>query len=171
MDFFLDTEFIETESTVELISLAVVADDGRELYAISTEFDASRASPWVVEHVLAKLEPRDHPAWLSREQIKNRLLALVGDESPRFWAWGGAAYDFWALVQLFPLAERVPDGWRYTAYDISLLVEQAGLAVNPVDPRLPQLPPEAAHHALVDARWARQVHDAVASGRPSAHAR
>ena len=164
MDFFLDTEFIETESTVDLISLAVVSADGRELYAVSTEFDVAQAGPFVRDHVLPHLEPRDHPAWLGRSEIKDRLVAFVGDEPPRFWAWGGAAYDFWAMVQLFPLAERVPPGWRYTAYDLSLLAEQGGFIVDPVDPRLPQLAPEVAHHALTDARWARAVFDAVGGG-------
>jgi hypothetical protein len=32
--YFLDTEFIEGERTVDLVSIAVVADDKREYYAI-----------------------------------------------------------------------------------------------------------------------------------------
>jgi hypothetical protein len=52
------------------------------------------------------------------------------------------------------------DGWRYTAYDVSLLVERAGLSVEPLDPGLPQAPPNV-HHALADARWVRDLYRAV----------
>jgi len=38
--FFYDTEFIDNGRTIELISIGVVSEDGREYYAISTEFPA-----------------------------------------------------------------------------------------------------------------------------------
>ncbi|HEU4360304.1 MAG TPA: hypothetical protein VFR27_02205, partial [Mycobacterium sp.] len=54
MRYFYDTEFIDDGYTIELISIGVVAEDGREYYAVSTEFDAGRAGPWVRTHVLPK---------------------------------------------------------------------------------------------------------------------
>ena len=47
MRFFYDSEFIEDGRTIELISIGVVAEDGREYYAVSSEFDPSRAGDWV----------------------------------------------------------------------------------------------------------------------------
>lgn len=47
MRYFYDTEFIEDGHTIELISIGVVAEDGREYYAVSTEFDPERAGSWV----------------------------------------------------------------------------------------------------------------------------
>ena len=44
MRYFYDTEFIEDGSTIELVSIGIVAEDGREFYAVSTEFDASNAN-------------------------------------------------------------------------------------------------------------------------------
>lgn len=55
MRYFYDTEFIEDGHTIELISIGVVAEDGREYYAVSTEFDPERAGSWVRTHVLPKL--------------------------------------------------------------------------------------------------------------------
>ena len=52
MRYFYDTEFIEDGSTIELVSIGIVAEDGREYYAVSTEFDASNANEWVRENVL-----------------------------------------------------------------------------------------------------------------------
>ena len=45
--FFYDCEFIEDGHTIELVSIGVVDETGREFYAVSTEFDPSRAIDWV----------------------------------------------------------------------------------------------------------------------------
>ncbi|MGH3782429.1 MAG: polyadenylate-specific 3'-exoribonuclease AS, partial [Pseudonocardiaceae bacterium] len=42
MRFFYDCEFIEDGVTIELISIGVVDEQGREYYAVSTEFDPER---------------------------------------------------------------------------------------------------------------------------------
>lgn len=57
MRYFYDTEFVESgpEHPIELISIGIAAEDGREYYAQSMEFDASKANEWVAEHVLEKL--------------------------------------------------------------------------------------------------------------------
>ena len=39
MRYFYDTEFIDNGRIIDLISIGVVAEDGREFYAVSTEFD------------------------------------------------------------------------------------------------------------------------------------
>ncbi|MGB0973238.1 MAG: hypothetical protein ACPGVG_20135, partial [Mycobacterium sp.] len=54
MRYFYDTEFIDNGRTIELISIGVVAEDDREYYAISTEFDPERAGRWVRKNVLPK---------------------------------------------------------------------------------------------------------------------
>lgn len=160
VDFFVNSEYIDAEREIDLISLGIVAADGREFYAISTEFDDARANEFVRTVVLPLLEPPGHPAWMSRAQLKDELLAFIGADRPRFWSWLAAPYDFMVMAQLFAPADRMPGGWRYTAYDVSLLVENAGLSVEPVDPSLPQAPPNV-HHALADARWVRDLYYAV----------
>ncbi len=52
MRYYLDSEFIENGVTIDLISIGIVADDGREYYAINSECDFSKASDWVLENVL-----------------------------------------------------------------------------------------------------------------------
>jgi hypothetical protein len=55
MRYWYDTEFIEDGKTIDLISIGIVAEDGREYYAQSVEFDHRKASDWVKENVLAHL--------------------------------------------------------------------------------------------------------------------
>lgn len=55
MKYFLDTEFIEDGLTIDLISIGIVAEDGREFYAINKECDFSEANDWVLQNVLSPL--------------------------------------------------------------------------------------------------------------------
>ena len=60
--YFYDCEFIEDGHVVDLVSIGVVDENGREFYAISTEFDDTRAIPWVRRNVLDKLPKSVQPA-------------------------------------------------------------------------------------------------------------
>lgn len=64
MKYFLDTEFIEgfhkplfgkKRHFIDLISIGIVAEDGREYYAISKEYNYHDANDWVKENVIAPL--------------------------------------------------------------------------------------------------------------------
>lgn len=44
MKYFLDTEFIEAPNHLDLISIGIVAEDGRELYGERSAVDWSKAS-------------------------------------------------------------------------------------------------------------------------------
>lgn len=39
MKYFFDTEFIEDGRTIDLVSIGIVCEDGREYYAVSAEAD------------------------------------------------------------------------------------------------------------------------------------
>ena len=71
MRYFYDTEFIDDGRTIDLISIGVAAEDGREYYAISTEFNPERAGAWVRKHVLPKLPSPSSKLWKSRRQIRS----------------------------------------------------------------------------------------------------
>ena len=59
MRYFLDTEFDENGSTINLISIALVAEDGRELYLVSSEFSVNAFNDWVKANVLPLLPSQD----------------------------------------------------------------------------------------------------------------
>lgn len=52
-----DTEFLEDGRTIDLISIGIIADDGREYYAISSEFDQEtvRRHPFLRDNVWKQL--------------------------------------------------------------------------------------------------------------------
>ena len=169
MRYFLDTEFIERgpRHPIELVSIAVVAEDRRELYRISTEFNPRHASGWVKSNVLRHL-PERHPTpppsgsprlWMeseqytSRKQIADDLLRFVSDDdnSPEFWGYF-SDYDWVAVCQLYGDMSGHPSGWPYYCRNLKQLIDERGLTISQDD---------STHDALGDTRWVRDTYDAI----------
>lgn len=146
MRYFYDCEFIEDGHTIDLVSIGVVDESGREFYAVSTEFDANKAGSWVRQHVLPQLPPPSEQTWKSRSNIRDDLYEFLTSRSGdiELWAWY-AAYDHVALAQLWgpmpTLPRRVPKFTR----DLRQRWEDVG------KPKLPGAP-DNAHDALADAK-------------------
>ena len=147
MRFFYDTEFIEDGTTIDLVSIGVVDETGREFYAVSTEFDDRKAIPWVRRNVLDKLPSPADPAWRSRERIRTDLLAFLTEpgEEVELWAWFGA-YDHVALAQLWGSMPALPREIPRFTRELRQRWDDVGR---------PDFPPKpsGAHDALVDARY------------------
>jgi 3' exoribonuclease, RNase T-like len=144
--FFYDCEFIEDGTTIELVSIGVVDESGREFYAVSTEFDPDRAIDWVRRHVLDKLPSPAHPAWCSRERIRDDLLAFLLEPGGQveLWAWM-SAYDHVVLCQLWGDMRALPRSIPRFTHELRQRWEDAG------SPPLPAAPADQ-HDALADAR-------------------
>lgn len=152
VQIFMDTEFNEQGGNIDLISIALVNEMGRELCLTSSEFDleAAKAKPWLVENVLSKLPPQ--ALWKTRKEIVAEIIRFVGnDPKPRFWAWFGA-YDWVLFCQLFGGMLNLPKKWPQHVLDLKQEHVLAG------SPRLP-LQMEGEHDALEDAKWNRVVHE------------
>ena len=146
MRFFYDTEFIEDGLTIELVSIGVVDEAGREFYAVSTEFDPELAGPWVRANVLDKLPSPADKAWADRATIRERLLNFLSPhgESVELWAWF-AAYDHVALAQLWGAMPALPRQLPRFTRELRQRWEDVG------KPTLPPAPQDA-HDALADAK-------------------
>jgi 3' exoribonuclease, RNase T-like len=148
--YFYDCEFIEDGQTIDLVSIGVVDEHGREFYAVSTEFDDTHAVPWVRRHVLEKLPSPADRAWRSREQIRDGLHEFLLEpvrrgeaEQIELWAWF-AAYDHVALAQLWGPMPALPREIPRFTKDLRQRWDDLGR------PPLPAA--EGRHDALVDAR-------------------
>jgi len=148
--WFLDTEFDENGKTIELISIALVSEDGREYYAESSEFDPNACNDWVKANVLPQLTgPRKTRAQIA-EDIRHLLLNGDG-RKPEVWAYF-ADYDWVALCQLFGRMVDLPNGFPMFCLDL-----KQSMHLNAIGKE--QLPKQTAgeHNALADARWNRRV--------------
>jgi hypothetical protein len=148
--YFYDCEFIEDGRTIDLVSIGVVDEHGREFYAVSTEFDDTQAVPWVRRHVLDKLPSPSDRAWRSREQIRDALHEFLLEplrrgeaEQIELWAWF-AAYDHVVLAQLWGPMPALPREIPRFTKDLRQRWDDLGR------PPLPDA--DGRHDALVDAR-------------------
>ena len=146
MKYWIDTEFIAHPFILDLVSIGVVAEDGRDFYAESAEVDWAKASPWTLEHVRPQLGGRGE----SLETISYALMDFThGDEQPVFWGYF-PAWDWFALVGLFGGLENLPFHYPQLCLDIKQWAIELG------DPALPQQT-TSPHHALNDARWTKDA--------------
>ena len=153
MRIWYDGEFSTTAPQIELVSFGAVAEDGREFYGVSTEFDPSTAHPWVRKNVLPQLPPPGDPAWMTRAQLRSALLEFLGAE-PVLWAWIGA-YDHVALCQLWGSMPELPRAIPRLTLDVRQLWEHLGRPTLPVQTT-------GLHHALDDARHVKARWEALA---------
>lgn len=164
--YFLDTEFIEDGSTIDLISIGVRRDDGAEFYRCNLDAKLEQASEWVAAHVLPHLPLRPAPTvplsrlrvdneqpWAPHSHIARDLQRFVLQDvaKPEFWAYY-ADYDWVVVCQLFGKMIDLPKYFPRYCMDLKQLAVMRG---NPV---LPQQEADQ-HHALADARWNARVFD------------
>jgi hypothetical protein len=149
--YFYDCEFVEDGRVIDLVSIGVVDEHGREYYAISTVFDPRPALPWVRRNVLDLLPSPSDPAWRSRARIRDELyefLVAPLRERPELrielWAWF-AAYDHIALAQIWGRMPDLPREIPRFTKELRQLWDDRGR---------PPLPDSGAqrHNALADAR-------------------
>lgn len=149
MRWFIDTEFHEDGHIIELISIALVSEDGHEYYAVSNEFDEGRCSDWLHENVLPNL-PVD--GRISRKKIASDIEALLFQHSdPEIWGYF-SDYDWVVFCQLFGSMINLPAFIPQYCLDLKQEMHLLGLTKH-------DLPRQkgAAHDALADARWIREA--------------
>ena len=164
--YFYDCEFLEDGKTIELISIGIVCDDGREFYAeqahpFRTLMEIQK-SQWLVENVVPSLKTigiskvtgtlyQDIDGWFYPNEIRDQLLEFTKGTWPEFWAWYGA-YDHVALCQLFGRMVDLPKHFPMFTRDIRQLWEAKGR------PKLPEQE-VGKHNALEDARHNKVMYD------------
>src|SRR4029077_5873946 len=157
MKYWMDTEFIERPYTIDLISIGLVAEDGREFYAESSEVDWTKASHWTLEIVRPQLAGTGMP----REYIGYGIREFSdADKHPVFWGYF-PAYDWVAFCWLFGGMNDLPFAFPQLCLDIKQWAIELG------DPELPHQE-GARHHALADARWTKAAWTFLAGLNPAA---
>lgn len=173
MKIWYDTELLEDGKRIHLLSIGMVAADGRELYAVNIDapWRRVRKNKWLMANVVPHL-PKPHGDWVLHmprrwlfdyhnpavkrrsviaEQVKDFIQRTPDAE---LWASYGA-YDHVALAQLWGPMSALPRGVPMWTNDIRQ--EQLRLG----DPEVP-VSSTNEHHALADAQHAKLVDEALA---------
>jgi 3' exoribonuclease, RNase T-like len=161
---FYDTEFLEDGKTIELISIGMAAEDGRELYLVNRDAPWKRIkkNDWLMANVVPSL-PQPHGDWINQmpkswpidfhnpavmakadiaQAVRAFLLAVPDVE---LWAWYGA-YDHVVLAQLFGRMIDLPRGVPMWTNDLRQEMYRLG------DPEGGPVQECGEHNALEDAR-------------------
>jgi len=183
MKYFLDTEFIEgfhrplfgkKRHFIDLISIGIVCEDGREFSSISQEYNFRDADAWVKENVITPLytqrvhgDARNH---LSVSNFHKTLGNTVENISyqikcffdcwrdQHFWrapegieVYGYFSdYDWVLFCSLFGRMIDLPKGFPMYCVDLKQTLDEKGLHLK----KHPDYPKQTSeHNALADARW------------------
>jgi hypothetical protein len=189
MKYFIDTEFIEgfhkplfgkRRHFIDLISIGMVAEDGREYYAVSTDFRVKDCNDWVKKNVLPQLPQRhfdlyDSPrvkaeamAWKSNKEILVDILDFTRcyrdqffmgtADKPEFYGYY-ADYDWVLFCSLFGRMLDLPKGFPMYCRDLKQMMDEKGLSSEWKKEVCPD--PEGEHNALVDAKWNAKLYQAI----------
>lgn len=158
MKIFYDCEFNENGSIIDLISIGMVREDGKELYYVNSNcnWHNVRANQWLMNNVWPSLPLEGEggvnldiysPLVIPKAFIANKVKDFILEyPSPQLWAYY-SAYDHVALCQLFGKMIDLPHGIPMYTHDLKCELmrhENEGLYI----------PPQAKghHNALEDAR-------------------
>jgi len=162
MKYFLDTKFIDDGFTIELISIGIVAEDGREFYNINRNCKFWNASEWVRDNVLEPMGILIHGDFqaiyqdtydISSECVKHDITKNIieffnGDYDIEIWGWY-CSYDWVVFCQLFGPMVDIPKGMPYSMMDL----RQAMRGI----PKHQRPKVKGNHNALDDARGIRDA--------------
>lgn len=172
--YFYDLEFLEDGRVIDLISIGIVAEDGREYYAVNADADGERISthPWLMENVIPHLPYKRSGVtgwyWPDDSTPEVKPHAVIAAEVEAFIAEGGSnrdehelwayygAYDHVALCQLWGPMVKLPACVPMWTHDLMQALDAMRGSEKPITDFVPQ---ESEHHALADARWNRRVYD------------
>jgi len=177
--YFIDTEFKEKPHTIDLISIGIVCEDGREYYAISKDFYLKEVwkDDWLRENVLFPIyikhvhgDMRNHVPF-SRSAIKGVLCSFgktntsiaeeikaFTDNNPEFYGYY-ADYDWVVFCWLFGRMIDLPNGYPMYCIDLKQMMDDRGLDKEWKKANCPD--PEGEHNALIDARWNYNLFKAI----------
>lgn len=184
MKYYLDTEFIEgfhkptlggkKRHFIDLISIGLVSEDGREYYAISNEFNKKDADDWVKKNVISKL-PERYPSFydsprMRAESMLYRNNTMIANDIQGFVYKGGigvthefygyyADYDWVLFCSLFGRMIDLPKEFPMYCRDLKQMMDENGLSKEWKQENCPD--PKDEHNALADAKWNQKLHKAI----------
>lgn len=154
MKYFIDTEFIELgpKHPLILLSLGIVAEDGREFYVVNGDADLRLADDWVRANVV----PHLGGPTVGFSHIGPDVIHWMTDDKPEFWGYY-ADYDWVVFCQMFGTMMDLPKGWPRYCHDLKQLCDSLGN---------PNLPAQSSteHNALNDAKWNLEVFNFLSAG-------
>jgi hypothetical protein len=151
--YTIDFEFIEDNFYLEIISIGIVSEDGRELYRCLLHSDYSEASSWVKDNVIPHLPKEDaidglgDAIWVRLEDLAHEINHFFkDDEHPIIYAdYGG--FDYVCFCWVFGSMMKLPSKFEMFFRELRVSCIELGIK----DSDVPQI--GTLHSAIDDAKW------------------
>lgn len=171
MRVFMDAEFTGLHQNTTLISIGMVAEDGKMFYAEFTDYDEWQVDDWIRKNVIGHL-------WHVAPPVSD-VLFVVGDRAEvavqlRDWLaqwdavemWSDClAYDWVLFCELFTGALGIPSNVYYIPFDLATLMKIEGVDPDVSREEFGGMTHGPQHHALADAFAIRACYDKLMKGK------
>lgn len=181
MKYFIDTEFCENPGTIDLISIGMVSENGRSIYALNKNCDIDKAwkNKWLVDNVFLSIykeyvhgDARNRVDFskgtikriffgygLDNHAMQGLILSSIkDDEYPEFYGYY-ADYDWVVFCWIFGKMIDLPAHFPMYCKDLKQMMNDKGLTKKWKQENCPD--PEGEHNALVDATWNRKLYNTM----------
>lgn len=133
MKLFFDTEFTGLKKDATLVSIGIVAENGRKFYAEFSDYDESQCDDWIKENVLKHTILGDNDMLAKRLGEDGETTVILGGKSDVRCELGEwlkqfdeaqfvsdvCHYDFVLLIDIFGTAFDLPKNVSAVCYDIN----------------------------------------------------
>lgn len=142
MNIYFDTEFTGLHQHTTLISIGMVADDGRTIYCELNDYDQAQVDDWLRENVIRHLYRQGTTLEIPREAkdsvfgdkqaVRRSLQSWLyyqssrGTEQIEMWS-DCLAYDWVLFCDLFGGAPSIPESVYYIPFDLATLFKLKGI--------------------------------------------
>lgn len=140
MRIYFDTEFTGLHQKTTLISIGLIAENGKSFYAELIDFDKSQVDNWIQENVIANLRfksyintavintnPEEFTVKGNTDAVKVFLTTwLTQFDQVEMWS-DCLSYDWVLFCQLFGHAFNIPNNVYYIPFDICTLFKVKGI--------------------------------------------
>ncbi|KAG3044581.1 hypothetical protein PC121_g21817 [Phytophthora cactorum] len=170
MKVFFDTEFTGLHQNTTLISIGLIAENGRTFYAEFNDYDKSQVNNWILANVINNLiihpDRKNYYRVTDNEEIHLGNSAHITDKLEEWLyklgeveIWSDCLhYDWMLFVNLWGNAFSIPSNVYYIPFDICTLMKVKG--VDPDVNREEFAGIEGAkHNALHDAKVIKACYD------------
>lgn len=169
MKVFFDCEFTGLHQHTTLISVGMVDENGRSLYAEFSDYDKTQVNDWIHDNVIANLSLQKRPdLWMGAKNEKTSCRGNMKDvgrwllewlsiyDHVEFWS-DVLAYDWVLLVNLLANYDdgypKMPNNIYYIPFDLATLIKIGELDPDISREELAGLEDSAEkHNALWDAK-------------------
>jgi len=186
MKLFFDTEFTGLHKNTTLVSIGIIAENGKTFYAELTDYDQKQIDEWLQKNVIEKLtidkdslgKFGDDANWLVRgdtASIKYYLEEWLKQfEKVVFWS-DCLSYDWVLFNHIFGHAFSIPENVYYIPFDICTLFEHKGIDADISRERYAEITNDKGqnqtseymmkHNALYDAKVIKLCYEKLCGGK------